>query len=646
MRNSHEKALSALHSLDPGVPREEWVRIAMAAKAAGVSLEEFTAWSSAAHNYDGEADVASVWKSITDGAIKAGTLHAMARATGHRDERVVNIQQARTARAVPPAPSPDAVAQAALVWANGEAATFDHWYVAKKRMLPDGLRVYRGKVAIKGIPLDGALMVPAYLPTGELATLQFVTPSAKLNFPGLPVAGFHVVGGKPAAGTQVYVCEGIGGAMTCHQAMRLPSVVTFGVGNTLRAVEWLAGEGAKPVIVADKGKEAQAAEIARAFDCQWVEMPADKGSNYDINDMHGEADLAAVASYLGRARSHARKYQPLTAGMLMALPLVRWRIKHVLPESGVGVIGGQSGAGKSFVAQEAAFQIGSGGEFFGHRCFKAPVIYLALEGAGGFSGRLRAWRMAFGEIPDNVSFIVRQSFDIRLEHDRAELVRALQDMAFDKGVIILDTLAQAALGMEENSSEGMGAVIEGMQELQQAIGGLVLAVHHVGKDSSRGLRGHSSLFAALDVVMEVSREGDARSWKIAKNKDGKETPDVGFELAPVVIGEDYDGDEITSCVVRPVALGDLAPVSRIRGLGDAQHSGYEAIGEILTKSGRAGEGGAPFSRPCVDLEKAVEAVANRLTCEPMRRSNRARSIIQALAKRQMIVVREGWVWVP
>lgn len=643
MRNSHEKALSALHSLDAGVPREEWVRIGMAAKAAGISFEEFNAWSSAAHNYENEADVSAVWKSIKAGEVKAGTLFALARANGHRDERVVNIHAARAARTAAQIASPSALAQALSVWQAGEPATNGHWYIAKKRMLTEGLRVYRGSVLQKGIPLDGALMVPAYSPDGELATIQFVTPSAKLNFPGLPVSGFHVIGGNPAPGTLIYVCEGIGAAHTCHQASRSSAVCTFGAGNTLRAVEWLSGLSVKPVIVADKGKEHQAAEIARAYDCQWVEMPADKSANYDINDMQGEADLAAVARYLGTARGHARKYQPLTAGMLMALPLVRWRIKHCLPETGIGVMGGQSGAGKSFLAQEAAFQIGQGGTFFGHRCFKAPVIYLALEGAGGFAGRLRAWRTSFGEIPEAVSFIVRQSFDIRQEQDRLELIRCLQDMAFEKGVIILDTLAQAALGMEENSSEGMGAVIEGMQQLQHAIGGLVLAVHHVGKDASRGLRGHSSLFAALDVVMEITREGEARSWKIAKNKDGKETEDYGFELAPVVIGEDYDGDEITSCVVRAVdAVGREIPGRQ--KLTSSQQAGFDAIGDLMVKEGRCGKPGAPPMRPCIEMEMAVAIASSRLTCEPKRRIGRAREIVQALVARGVLGCAENWVW--
>jgi hypothetical protein len=39
------RALDALAALDAGMKREPWVRIAMAAKAAGLDLGDFTEWS-------------------------------------------------------------------------------------------------------------------------------------------------------------------------------------------------------------------------------------------------------------------------------------------------------------------------------------------------------------------------------------------------------------------------------------------------------------------------------------------------------------------------------------------------------------------------------------------------------------------------
>src|ERR1035437_488402 len=79
------RALSALHALDPGCAREQWVRIGMSAKAAGLSLEDFTDWSSDAANFAGKRDCAQFWRSIKDGPVKAATLYSLAIDAGWTD---------------------------------------------------------------------------------------------------------------------------------------------------------------------------------------------------------------------------------------------------------------------------------------------------------------------------------------------------------------------------------------------------------------------------------------------------------------------------------------------------------------------------------------------------------------------------------
>ena len=82
MQVDTERARRALHAIDPGCPREEWVRLAMAAKASGLPFEEFDAWSSTAPNYS-ERDARSVWQSIKrDDGIGPGTLFRAAERSG------------------------------------------------------------------------------------------------------------------------------------------------------------------------------------------------------------------------------------------------------------------------------------------------------------------------------------------------------------------------------------------------------------------------------------------------------------------------------------------------------------------------------------------------------------------------------------
>nr|WP_286730273.1 MULTISPECIES: AAA family ATPase [unclassified Thiomonas] len=142
-----------------------------------------------------------------------------------------------------------------------------------------------------------------------------------------------------------------------------------------------------------------------------------------------------------------------------------------------------------------------------------------------------------------------QPFNLPTADDVAELAQACRAAGAGDGLLILDTLNRAALGLDENAVEDMGAIIEAAADLQRRIGGTVLAVHHSGKDLTRGMRGHSSLHAALDAAIEVRRDGDAREWRIAKSKDGADAEGIAFRLEVETLGIEDDGTPYSSCVV-------------------------------------------------------------------------------------------------
>nr|WP_281355972.1 AAA family ATPase [Azoarcus taiwanensis] len=247
------------------------------------------------------------------------------------------------------------------------------------------------------------------------------------------------------------------------------------------------------------------------------------------------------------ALSKKQRFSPLPVEALEAMPPQQWRIKGVFPIEGLAVVYGASTAGKSFLSLEMAASIGDGLPFFEHATKPAAVLYVGLEGEGGYRGRVVAWQRHHGRaIPDSVRFLL-QPFRLTDPQDVADLAAVCPPGC----VVFIDTLNRAAPGMDENSSRDMGAVIEGAKTLQRLIGGLVVLVAHTGKDSAKGLRGHSSLFAALDAAVLVSREGDARSWKVDKAKDGRDGDVHYFRLHVVEIETDEDGDVVTSCVVVP-----------------------------------------------------------------------------------------------
>lgn len=254
----------------------------------------------------------------------------------------------------------------------------------------------------------------------------------------------------------------------------------------------------------------------------------------------------------------------LTDHSLPSLDSYQWRVKSVIPETGFGAVYGDSGTFKSFVALDLLAAIANGLPYwFGRRVAQAPCVYVPFEGRGGIPKRVEAWRLAMAmrhTPPDcladfsyttGIHFIM-EPLNLRNDEDRKKLVNTLKVAGLTGCVLCIDTLAQAGGGIDENSSEGMGEMIRIFRELHDQLGGVVLVVHHSGKQASAGLRGHSSLRAALDFAIECYKpEGDKyaatmRLDKVKDDEDGKEFP---FRMQRVTLGVDDDGDHITSLVV-------------------------------------------------------------------------------------------------
>ena len=253
--------------------------------------------------------------------------------------------------------------------------------------------------------------------------------------------------------------------------------------------------------------------------------------------------LANAAAFASRADTAGRKpcaaVVPVraihleTAAGLLSTPPVAWRVKGVLPAQGVAVVFGASGSGKSFVMLDLAAHIALGRRWFGCRVKEASVVYVNLESSGGLRTRLEAWEKEYEQsYPRDVQFVRER---LRLMDD----VEALANVSPDGGVVIIDTLHAAAPDLDENSSQDMGLIIEAATRLQTRTGGLVVLVHHTGKDQGRGARGHYSLTADADAVLEVEREKNgARAVVLRKSKEGVDGMRWPFLLKAVPLGTD------------------------------------------------------------------------------------------------------------
>lgn len=272
-------------------------------------------------------------------------------------------------------------------------------------------------------------------------------------------------------------------------------------------------------------------------------------------------------------------------------PPARHLIKGILPEKGIGAIYGASGSFKSFAALDILHHVANGMEYYGRKTMRKPSVLIAFEGQAGIPNRLKAMRQAETKRRDPSAFhvgepahdvrtnisVIRTPIDIQNQQHRDELVAQLQAKGLTGGILCIDTLAQASAGVEENSS-AMGAILENLKELQYRLDCLIIVIHHTGKDAERGMRGWSGLFAAMDFVLECIRTAKTSKGKliVRKQKDGADGLSFNFETVLHIVGEDEDGEHITSLAIEHLE-GDSytsAETKRIPSLGtiDAETS--------------------------------------------------------------------------
>lgn len=228
-----------------------------------------------------------------------------------------------------------------------------------------------------------------------------------------------------------------------------------------------------------------------------------------------------------------------------------WLIKNFMPKATLGVLYGESGSGKSFLAYDLCAAIARGvDEWCGKRVKQGRVLIVVAEGEQGFRQRIQAYCHQQGISPGDfeVDYISEFIPNLLQVSDITDLIKEVKEREpYD--LIVMDTFAQVMSGADENSSKDVGGALAQCKRLSKATGAMVLLVHHSGKDAGKGARGWSGLRAAADVEIEITRKDNDRAIKVTKLKDGQDGSQMGFKLHTVVLGEDEDGDDITSCIV-------------------------------------------------------------------------------------------------
>lgn len=321
-----------------------------------------------------------------------------------------------------------------------------------------------------------------------------------------------------------------------------------------------------------------------------------------------------------------------------ATPSRGYVIKGLVAPGDVACVFGSPGAGKSVIAPHLAYAVAQGRPAFGMRTKQGGVFYVAAEAPADLRQRVKALKGAHG---DALMFSLVEGVADLLQSDSPDL-KALREAVETQrpAIVIIDTLAMACPGLEENDAQGMNQVVQMARSLTEW-GAAVILVHHSTKADDATPRGHSVLNGALDMALHVRKVDDSPivRGRLTKNRNGPCDRDIAFTIQSTELGIDEDGDPITAptlCELDPALIPVDAPKNELTPADVAMRVLRDLEDRVRTQSAASPDGAAVWVSE-VEWREACERNRGVTAASPENRPRVVRRLVERLARDGAIV---------
>jgi hypothetical protein len=245
-------------------------------------------------------------------------------------------------------------------------------------------------------------------------------------------------------------------------------------------------------------------------------------------------------------------------------------IRDLLPKLSFGEVHADSSGGKTTLLIDMLLHVAADMPYRDRRTEHQIIVYVALEGQGGIDNRVAAAKEHLGLAGKDIPFaLVKVSANFREANEARRIADTVADLRAkfpnvgDCPIVVIDTLTAALAGGSDSDPKDVGAFITNVYAHLMPRCTLIVA-HHFGKDRSRGSRGWSGLNCALDFELEITREGQLRTMRVSKARDGRDDqPAMSFRFVERMLGVNNLGEPVTSIVVLHLADAAAEPGRRV-----------------------------------------------------------------------------------
>jgi hypothetical protein len=372
----------------------------------------------------------------------------------------------------------------------------------------------------------------------------------------------------------------------------------------------------------------------RAWDIPNVDHEAKTGLQV-AREIFSPIDLPIAATDQKNSKPRDLKWM---AGADLPPQEILMLIEDFIECRAISIIYGAYETGKTTLAVDMIFHVAHGIPWCGRNVMRCGVLIIELEGEAGLCARIQAWH-AYHDVAYDGAAVFSSCDSVSL--DRKEDVQSIIELIGRTNALcklpvqwlVIDTLARARGGLDEDRASDMGKIINAAQDIIEATGVAITILHHPGKDAARGPRGSSSLTSDVNTVIEVQKSNAGLiEVKIIKQKNTGERGSLFFNFKSIELGYSAKGKRIVASTV--VQTNASKAVLSKANIGSGRYAAEVAIfggainGSITFKdalekfnseySGKAGTTGASRLR------------AFRREVDALKRSNRIISDGQAI----------------